>query len=155
MNVLSCTGEPTFSGEVLIENERIVAMARYPKHLFFLPIERRINGAGATLMPGLIEPHVHLSFTDVSNSVQLGEIPPEDLTLLTAQNAHVMLDHGFTACVSAASAKPRIDVAVRNFINSGAIPGPRLLAASPELTVPSGLGDARFTTLNLTIPSVV
>ena len=143
VNVLSCDGLPPFLGEVLVEGDRIVALARHPERVPSRDAQR-IDGAGATLMPGLIEPHAHLSFTNVSNSTQLGEIPPEDHTLMTAQNALVMLDHGFTACVSAASAKPRLDVAVRNFINIGAIPGPRLLAASPELTVTGGLGDARL-----------
>lgn len=143
INVLTCNGEPTFSGEVLISGDRITELARYPERVSEAAAQR-IDGAGATLMPGLIEPHAHLSFTNVSNSVQLGEIPPEDHALLTAHNAHVMLDHGFTSCVSAAAAKPRLDIAVRNSINSGTIPGPRLLAASPELTVTGGLGDARL-----------
>ena len=103
-----------------------------------------IDGKGATLMPGLIEPHAHLSFSNMSSSVQLGEIAPEEHTLITAKHARVMLDHGFTACVSAASAKPRLDIAVRDWINAGEIPGPRLLAASPEMTVTGGLGDPSF-----------
>lgn len=143
VNVLACTGEPTFKGDVLIEDTRIAAIARRPERISN-PGAQRIDGTGATLMPGLIEPHAHLSFTDVANSIHLGEIPPEDHAFLTAQNARVMLDHGFTSCVSAASAKPRLDIVVRNFINSGAIPGPRLLAASPELTVTGGLGDVRL-----------
>ena len=48
---------------------------------------------------------------------------------------------GFTSCVGAACAKPRLDVVIRNAINSGQIPGPRYLAASQEITVPGGLGD--------------
>ncbi len=143
VNVLACTGEPTFEGDVLIEDTRIIAIARRPERISNLAAQR-VDGSGATLMPGLIEPHAHLSFTDVANSIHLGEIPPEDHAFLTAQNARVMLDHGFTSCVSAASAKPRLDIVVRNFINSGAIPGPRLLAASPELTVTGGLGDVRL-----------
>lgn len=146
VNVLTCSGELPFSGEVLIENARIVAIAHHPERVA-RPADRHVDGRGATLMPGLIEPHAHLSFTNVSNSIQLGEIPPEDHALMTAQNALIMLNHGFTSCVSAAAAKPRLDVAVRNFINSGTIPGPRLLAASPELTVTGGLGDARLSHL--------
>ena len=45
--------------------------------------------------------------------------------------------------MSAAAAKPRLDVVIRNAINAGEIPGPRLLAASPWLTVTGGLGDLR------------
>ncbi|MEO1995683.1 MAG: amidohydrolase family protein, partial [Planctomycetaceae bacterium] len=48
-----------------------------------------------------------------------------------------------TSCISAAAAKPRLDVVIRNAINAGEIPGPRLLAASPWLTVTGGLGDLR------------
>jgi imidazolonepropionase-like amidohydrolase len=58
-------------------------------------------------------------------------------------NAKLYLDHGITSCISAASAKPRLDVVIRNAIDAGEIPGPRLLAASPWLTVTGGLGDMR------------
>ena len=43
--------------------------------------------------------------------------------------------------LGAAAAKPRLDVVIRNAINSGAVPGPRYLAASPEFTTIGGLGD--------------
>jgi imidazolonepropionase-like amidohydrolase len=52
-----------------------------------------------------------------------------------------MLDAGFTSCFSAAAAKPRLDVVLRNAIDSGDFPGPRTLTASPEMTVSAGLGD--------------
>jgi len=55
-----------------------------------------------------------------------------------------MLDAGFTSCFSAASAKSRLDIALRNAIDNGDFPGPRTLAASPEMTVTSGLGDVRL-----------
>jgi imidazolonepropionase-like amidohydrolase len=51
------------------------------------------------------------------------------------------LEAGFTSCLGAACAKPRLDVVIRNAIASGQIPGPRYLAASQEITVPGGLGD--------------
>jgi imidazolonepropionase-like amidohydrolase len=49
--------------------------------------------------------------------------------------------HGWTSCVGAATAKPRLDVVIRNAIEAGQIPGPRYLAASQEITVPGTLGD--------------
>jgi imidazolonepropionase-like amidohydrolase len=49
---------------------------------------------------------------------------------------------GWTSCVGAAAAKPRLDVVIRNAINDGTIVGPRYLAASQEITVPGGLGDS-------------
>ena len=73
----------------------------------------------------------------------LGELPPEDHTLLTMDAARKLLGAGFTSACSAAAAKVRLDVAVRDAIDQGLIDGPRLLAASPELTVTGGLGDGR------------
>ena len=94
-------------------------------------------------MPGLIESHAHLSINNTDDLAKLGAIPPEEHTLITMHNARLYLDHGITSCISAASAKPRLDVVIRNAINAGEIPGPRLLAASPWLTVTGGLGDMR------------
>ena len=73
----------------------------------------------------------------------LGELPPEDHALLTMDAARKLLGAGFTSACSAAAAKIRLDVAVRDAIDQGVIDGPRLLAASPELTVTGGLGDGR------------
>ena len=94
-------------------------------------------------MPGLVESHAHLSIDNTDDLAALGRIPPEEHTLLTMHNARLYLDHGITSCISAASAKPRLDVVIRNAIQKGEIPGPRLLAATPWLTVTSGLGDMR------------
>jgi imidazolonepropionase-like amidohydrolase len=59
------------------------------------------------------------------------------------RNAKTLLDHGFTSAYSAASAKLRLDVVIRNEINAGRLPGPRIRAAGPEITVTGGLGDER------------
>jgi len=143
VSVLDCTGNPAFAGSVLVEGNKIAAVVPAAAPLAF-GNARVIDGWGATLMPGLIEAHSHLSFTDFAQSVELGFIPPEEHTLRTAQNARRMLDAGFTSCFSGASAKPRLDIVLRNAIDSGDFPGPRTLAASPEMTVTSGLGDARL-----------
>ena len=140
VRVLDCSGASPFDGAVLIAGERIVRIARAGQTID-APDALHIDGKGGTLMPGLVEPHAHLSFTNFSSSVQLGEIPPEDHAIMTLHNARIMLDQGFTSCNSAAAAKGRLDIAVRDAINRGDFPGPRLLAASPELTVTGGLGD--------------
>jgi imidazolonepropionase-like amidohydrolase len=140
INILDCTGAAPFSGEVLVENGRIARIARNLERIGAADAQR-VDGRGGTLMPGLVEPHAHLSFIDMAQSTQLGELPPEDHAIKTLRNARVMLDHGFTSCFGAASAKPRLDVAVRNAIDRGDFPGPRMLAASPEMTVTGGLGD--------------
>lgn len=142
------SGSDPFPGEVLVEGNRITRVApgnnRIPKETGV----ELINGRGACLMPGLVEAHGHISFPDVKSLTELGEIPPEEHVLKTMHNARLMLDSGFTSVYSAASAKPRIEVAIRNEINAGRIPGPRLRAASPELCSTGGLGDERLAHLD-------
>lgn len=146
IRVLDATGSAPYPGEVRVEGEHIAAVAKAPARLPRGDTEL-IDGGGATLMPGLVEAHAHLSFTDCAQSVELGFIPPEDHAIATLFNARKLLDAGFTGCFSAASAKPRLDIAVRDAIARGDFPGPRLLAASPEMTVTAGLGDVRLSHL--------
>jgi len=142
VRILDCTGAEPYPGEVLVEGPRITAVVRSPTRA---PRDNVsvIDGRGATLMPGLIESHAHLSIDNADDLVKIGMIPPEETTLIALRNAKLYLDCGITSCISAASSKPRTDVVIRNAINKGEIPGPRLLAASPWLTVTGGLGDMR------------
>jgi imidazolonepropionase-like amidohydrolase len=143
--ILDGSGAAPFAGQVLVEGNRIKAVLPATLNRGAGVADAHVvDGHGGTLMPGLIESHAHLSFTDIRTGTDLGITPPEEHTLRTAANARTLLEHGFTSCVSAASAKPRLDVAVRAAIDAGDISGPRLLTASPELTVTSGLGDARL-----------
>ncbi|HIM68776.1 MAG TPA: amidohydrolase family protein [Verrucomicrobia bacterium] len=141
--MLDCSGDEPFRGEVLVEGNEIVAVAREGESLQRDGAEIIDGGDGTTLMPGLVESHAHLSIDNTDDLAALGRIPPEEHTLLTMHNARLYLDHGITSCISAASAKPRLDVVIRNAIEKREIPGPRLLAATPWLTVTSGLGDMR------------
>ena len=143
VRVLDCTGKMPFEGSVLVKGNLIAAVVPAAQALT-VPDAMVVDGQGATLMPGLIEAHSHLTFTDVAQSVDLGFIPPEEHMLKTAANARRMLDAGFTSCFSAAAAKPRLDVVLRKAIDNGDLPGPRTLAASPEMTVSAGLGDVRL-----------
>ena len=136
------TGSPPFPGKVLVDGERIVAVATQAEKVEADGAER-IDAVGRFLMPGLVEGHAHLSFVDTPRGTALGELPPEDHALLTMDAARKLLGAGFTSACSAAAAKIRLDVAVRDAIAQGMVDGPRLLAASPELTVTGGLGDGR------------
>ncbi|MDP1963888.1 MAG: amidohydrolase family protein [Reyranella sp.] len=136
------SGAAPFPGQVLVENERIVAVAPRAEALAADGAER-LDAGGKFLMPGLVEGHAHLSFVDTPRGTALGELPPEDHALLTMDAARKLLGAGFTSACSAAAAKIRLDVAVRDAIERGHTDGPRLLTASPELTVTGGLGDGR------------
>lgn len=137
------SGAAPFPGQVLIEGERIEAVAPAGQAVAAAEGAKRLDAGGRFLMPGLVEGHAHLSFVDTPRGTALGELPPEDHALLTMDAARKLLGAGFTSACSAAAAKIRLDVAVRDAIERGHTDGPRLLTASPELTVTGGLGDGR------------
>jgi imidazolonepropionase-like amidohydrolase len=143
VRVIDGSGADPFPAHVLIEGNRIKSVDR-SRDLRSTGDVTVIDGSGATLMPGLVEAHAHISFANTPDLTSLGDIPPEEHTLLAARHAKLMLDQGFTSLNSAAAAKPRLDVVIRNAINAGQIPGPRMLAATPEMTVSGGLGDVRL-----------
>ena len=137
------SSKKSYRGEVLVQGNRIKKVAKGKKR-----IERNgaevVDGGGATLMPGLINGHSHIGYSEEgTNLYSLGDTPPEENTLITMRHAHILYDHGFTALVCAATGRARMDIVIRNEIAAGRITGPRVLAASPELTVTGGLGDAR------------
>lgn len=132
-----------YPGEVLVEGNRIKQVAKGDNQIAGEAAAEEIDGGGMTLMPGMVEGHCHLSFVGPARNQDLGEIPPEEHLLRTCRNATFILDHGFTSCFSAASAKLRLDVVVRQEIADGYLAGPRYLAAGPEITVTGGLGDER------------
>ncbi len=143
VNVVDATGKEPFLGNVLVVDQRIKQIDPGPPTRQG-PDTTIVDGQSeAYLMPGLIESHAHLSIEDTDDLAKLGAIPPEEHTLMTMRNAKLYLDYGITSCISAASAKPRLDLVIRNAIEAGQIPGPRLLAATPWLTVTGGLGDMR------------
>lgn len=143
VSIIDGSGAEPFAGQVLVQGNRIKTVAKADQKVDHDGAEV-VDGGGATLMPGLVESHAHPSFGNTADLDSLGDIPPEEHTLLTMKHVRIMLDQGFTALNSAAAAKPRLDVVIRNAINNGEIPGPRMLAASPELTVTGGLGDVRL-----------
>jgi imidazolonepropionase-like amidohydrolase len=141
VRILDGSGEHPYLGEVLVQGNRIRKVARGSRSV---PMNGNtvIDGAGATLMPGLCDAHAHISWNNAPSLEALINLPPEEHTLYAAGVAKTFLDCGYTMCVGAAAAKPRLDVVIRNAINKGQIPGPRYLANGPEITTIGGLGHA-------------
>lgn len=139
------SGAARFPGEVLVRGERIEAVARGDERL---PREgvTVVEGKGRTLMPGMVEAHGHLTWpTNVERVINtMKPLPIEQHVLVTAQNARITLDHGFTSVYSAGSLGERIEPALRDMIDGGFLPGPRLRASALEkgaegvLGVPAG-----------------
>ncbi|MGE0718748.1 MAG: amidohydrolase family protein [Alphaproteobacteria bacterium] len=138
--IFDASGAAPYAGEVLVRGNRIQRVGRGARVLPTAGVTV-IDAAGATLMPGMVEAHTHFSWNDQPGLGAIQRMPPEEHILWCAHIAKRYLEMGWTSCMGAATAKPRLDVVIRNAIESGQIPGPRYLAASQEITVPGGLGD--------------
>lgn len=138
--VLDATGEKPYAADVLIRGNRI---AQVERNLGAITDEnlRVVDCRGMTLMPGLCDGHTHFSWIDQPTLDAIGMMPIEEHILEGMGSAAKYLDMGYTSCMGAASAKPRLDVVLRNYINAGKIPGPRYYAASTEIATIGGLGD--------------
>ncbi|MEJ0045285.1 MAG: amidohydrolase family protein [Rhodospirillales bacterium] len=129
-----------YEAELLVQGDRIAAVSRRAGEFSGLDA-RRIDARGATLIPGLVDAHGHLSFPRVTYAYEIEDTPPEESILITLHNARIMLDAGFTGVIGAGSPKLRTELVIRNEINAGRIPGPRLLASTSTLTATGGLND--------------
>jgi imidazolonepropionase-like amidohydrolase len=134
------TGTLLQPGEILVQDDRILAVGRSVEH----PQGSRVIDLGdATLLPGLIDAHVHLFLHPGAEDLQTVEESVPWRTLLAAQAAKADLLAGFTAerdmgTEGAGSA----DTAIRDAINSGLIPGPRLRISGNAVSILGGHEDA-------------
>lgn len=151
VRILDATGEPPYPGEVLVQGNRIKTIQRTNAGSFGTPDSSMpstangvnvVDGQGATLMPGMVDGHLHLTWNNAPGIDPIQMMETEEHMLVTMEMAKLVLDAGFTSGRGAAAAKPRLDVVCRNFINQGRFPGPRYKAAGPEITTVGGLGDA-------------
>jgi len=134
------SGKMTTPGEVLVQDDRIVEVGSAVKR----PQGAEVIDLGdTTLLPGLIDVHVHLFLHPGAEDLQTVEESVPERTILAILAARDDLMAGFTAerdmgTEGAGSA----DTAVRNAINHGEIPGPRLRISGNAVDILGGHEDA-------------
>ena len=134
------TGMVLAPGEVLIEGELIRAVGTSVEH----PAGAKVLDLGdTTLLPGLIDAHVHLFLHPGAEDLQTVEESVPWRTILAEQAAKADVMAGFTAerdmgTEGASSA----DTSVRNAINEGIIPGPRMRISGNAIDILGGHEDA-------------
>ena len=139
--VVDGTGGPPRPGEsVLVEGNRIAAVGPGVAAPDGAPVER-IDAAGKTLMPGLIDCHCHISFgearTQEEQDLYTGV---ESRTLRSAFNLGKVLRAGVTG-FSAPGGSYYIGVALRDAVAAGMLRGPRLTTAGRFITTSNGIAD--------------
>jgi imidazolonepropionase-like amidohydrolase len=138
--VVDGTGSPAIAPAfVALQGERILAVGavaeaerRFPSSV------RRLDVPGCTIIPGLVDSHVHLTFS-------AGRVPLEELQaasdarllLRGAANARAALQAGVTT-VRDLGSRGRVALELRDAIAAGVVPGPRVLACGRPITSPGG-----------------
>lgn len=123
--------------QIVVENDRIVAVGPASA----LPAGARvIDLPNATVLPGLIDAHVHITGDPAISDDDKLKISNERRALKGAHNAKLTLEAGFTT-IRNAGADGYPDVALRDAINDGDVPGPRILASGPAITIDGGSCD--------------
>ena len=93
VRVLNGSGDNPFMGEVALRGNRIVGIGR-GQRVAYAGGGTVIDGGGATLMPGLIDAHLHLSWNNAPGIEPIQLMPPEEHTLNTMYMAKLVLDFG-------------------------------------------------------------
>lgn len=121
---------------IVVDDDRVVAVSQ--EDIDVGDVAREIDAGGRSVLPGLIDAHVHVVATS-HDLVGLAQQPP---SLVTAQSSHLMRDmlrRGFTTVRDAAGA----DRGLREAVASGLFEGPRLFIAGRPISQTGGHADMR------------
>jgi imidazolonepropionase-like amidohydrolase len=133
------TGELKANQAIVIEGDKIAKMAS-SSEVKAAAGDTTIDLPDATVLPGLIDMHTHLTFDLNSLGYQGLSISTAREALHGARNARRTLEAGFTT-VRNVGAKDYADIALRDAINDGDVIGPRMVASGPALGITGGHCD--------------
>jgi imidazolonepropionase-like amidohydrolase len=138
--LIDCTGaEPREGAAVVVEDDRIVDVLPGGRVGPLRGPVTTVDLAGATLMPGLTDAHVHICAVTENVLDQHRVYPPSYIAARAMRRAEECLMQGFTTVRDAGGA----DYGFRLALEEGHFPGPRLLVSGHYLSQTGGHGDAR------------
>lgn len=143
--VLTCSGDPLerpVDGDVLIEGDRIAAVSRGRLTAIDAGSTRVVDVEGATVLPGLCDAHTHISWPldFVFDHNGVAAAPPRSHILDVAAVVRTFVESGYTLIVGAGVTQPGDDVVIKDAIDRGLVPGPRLVPGGEMITEPGALG---------------
>jgi len=119
---------------------RAIGPADHPSVVRAMAGARVVKCEGKTLLPGLIDCHVHVSLRGQAFGPALAAEPPEVTALNAAANARELLCRGVTT-VRDVGSKDRVAIALRDAVARGDLPGPRIVASGQLIAMTGGHGD--------------
>ena len=138
------TGNYATDQIIWIEGSKIKAVGKAADVSKKLPAgTKTIDLSKLTILPGLIDCHTHLTMSPDMIGPRGLHISYSRSALIGARSARVTLEAGFTT-VRNVGAGGYADIALRDAINAGDVPGPRMLASGPPLSITGGHGDQNF-----------
>lgn len=130
-------GETVADPVIEIRNDRIVSVTPGGS----IPVgARTIDLGNATLLPGLADLHTHLTYSVTDFGYESLAVSDTDAAIRGVQNARKTLLAGFTAARNL-GASGYADVSLRNAIDDGRVPGPRLQVSGPSIGITGGHCD--------------
>lgn len=136
------TGKPAIpNASVIVQDGRITYAGTVEAAPQTPPDARVIDAKGGTILPGLVEAHFHATYFNIQELQDLDiKYPVEYVSMLTAVNAKLALECGYTAARSGGCLF-NVDVWLKKAIESDLIPGPRLATSGREICSAGGLMD--------------
>ena len=130
--ILRETGQVTENGYVVFDESGILELGEGEYR--GKDLDEKIDGEGKTLMPGLIDCHVHLGYGGLSP-----DTPEVEQGMAIAMQMREFLKYGITT-VRSMGTKDDCDIKMRNLIASGYLTGPRIIASGQGMCITGGHG---------------
>jgi imidazolonepropionase-like amidohydrolase len=129
---------PLSNAVLIIEGSTIAEMG---ENLSIPQGAKVLDASNRIVMPGLIDGHVHLNMDVGIPNFQMLFAPDAEINLRAAKNARITLEAGYTSILGSCGYGHYADIFLKQAIDNGWLPGPRLYTSGPQVTSTLRLGD--------------